>query len=95
MRNPGRITRGIIIELAGREGLSVKEGAFTRADLYSAEEVFVTNTTMEVMPVSKVDSQKYTVGKIAKLLRTFYRQEVNAYVSHIKAEGPSLWGQGD
>jgi branched-chain amino acid aminotransferase len=89
------ITRGIIIELAGREGLSVKEGAFTRADLYSAEEVFVTNTTMEVMPVSKVDSQQYPVGKIAKLLRTFYRQEVNAYVSHVKAEGPSLWGQSD
>jgi branched-chain amino acid aminotransferase len=89
------ITRGIVIELAGREGLNVREGAFTRADLYSAEEVFVTNTTMEVMPVSKVDSQKYTVGKISKLLRTFYRQEVNAYVLHVKAEGPSLWGQSD
>ncbi len=89
------ITRGIVIELAKREGLNVKEGAFTRADLYSAEEVFVTNTTMEVMPVSKVDSQKYTVGKISRLLRTFYRQEVNAYVSKAKAEGPSLWGQSD
>jgi len=89
------ITRGIVIELAKREGLNVKEGAFTRADLYSAEEVFVTNTTMEVMPVSKVDSQKYAVGKISRLLRTFYRQEVNAYVSNIKAEGPSLWRQSD
>jgi branched-chain amino acid aminotransferase len=89
------ITRGIVIELAGREGLSVKEGAFTRADLYSAEEVFVTNTTMEVMPVSKVDSQKYPVGRISRLLRAFYRQEVNAYVSNVKAEGPSLWGQSD
>jgi branched-chain amino acid aminotransferase len=87
------ITRGIVIELAGREGLNVSEGAFTRGDLYSAEEVFVTNTTMEVMPVSKVDSQKYPVGKISRLLRTFYRQEVNAYVSNVKAEGPSLWGQ--
>ena len=89
------ITRGIVIELAGREGLNVREGAFTRADLYSAEEVFVTNTTMEVMPVSKVDSQKYPVGRISRLLRTFYRQEVNAYVSNVKAEGPSLWGQSD
>jgi len=89
------ITRGIVIELAKREGLSVKEGAFTKADLYSSEEVFVTNTTMEVMPVSKVDSQKYSVGKISRLLRTFYRQEVNAYVSNVKAEGPSLWGQSD
>lgn len=89
------ITRGIVIELAGREGLSVKEGAFTRADLYSAEEVFVTNTTMEVMPVSKVDSQKYSVGRISRLLRTLYRQEVNAYVANVKAEGPSLWGQSD
>jgi branched-chain amino acid aminotransferase len=89
------ITRGIVIELARREGLSVREGAFTRTDLYSAEEVFVTNTTMEIMPVSKVDSQKYTVGKISRLLRTFYRQEVNAYVSNVRAAGPSLWGQSD
>jgi branched-chain amino acid aminotransferase len=87
------ITRGLIIDLAKREDLKVKEGKFKRKDLYSAEEVFITNTTMEVMPVSKVDDQGYAVGSIAKLLRKVYRQEVKAYISNTKAEGPSIWGQ--
>lgn len=87
------ITRGMIIDLAMREDLRVKEGKFTKGDLYSAEEVFLTNTTMEVMPVSKVDDRSYAVGKIAKLLRKTYKQEVKVYVSDIKAQGPSLWGE--
>jgi branched-chain amino acid aminotransferase len=87
------ITRGLVIDLAKREDLSVKEGKFRIKDLYSAEEVFLTNTTMEVMPVSKIDDQKYAVGDIAKLLSKAYRQEVKAYVSNTKAQGPSIWGQ--
>jgi branched-chain amino acid aminotransferase len=86
------ITRGIVTELAGKEGLSVREGMFSKNDLYAAEEVFITNTTMEVMPVSAVDNQNYPVGKIARLLRKLYRREVNAYVAEVKAAGPSLWG---
>ena len=86
------ITRGIVIEIAMRYGLIVKEGEFTMEDLYSAEEVFITNTTLEVMPVSKVDDKEYIVGDITKLLHKAYREEVNAYVVNVKAEGPSLWG---
>jgi branched-chain amino acid aminotransferase len=87
------ITRGIIIDLAKREDLKVKEGKFKKEDLYAAEEVFITNTTMEVMPVAKVDDQSYAVGSMAKLLRKVYRQEVKVYISNTKAQGPSLWGQ--
>ncbi len=88
----GGITRGIVIDLALRNGLNAKEGEFTKKDIYSAVEVFLTNTTFEVMPVSKVDDQIYAVGDITKLLHKAYRQEVNAYVANVKAEGPSLWG---
>jgi branched-chain amino acid aminotransferase len=86
------ITRRVVIDLALRDGLKVKEDEFTKEYLYSAEEVFITNSTMEVMPVSKVDDQKYAVGNITKLLHKAYREEVNAYVANVKAEGPSLWG---
>jgi branched-chain amino acid aminotransferase len=89
------ITRGIVIELALREGIRVKEGQFTRKDIYSAREAFLTNTSMEVMPVSKIDDQTYAVDNIAKLLRGIYREEVNAYISDVKAEGPSLWGENE
>jgi len=86
------ITRGLVIKLAVREDLKIKEGEFTKEDIYSAAEVFITNTTLEVMPVSKIDDQVYAVGIITKLLHKAYRKEVNAYVANVKAEGPSLWG---
>ena len=86
------ITRGAVIDIARRDGIDVKEGEFTKKDLYSAEEVFITSSTLEVMPVSKIDDQKYAVGNITKLLNEAYREEVRAYVANIKAEGPSLWG---
>jgi branched-subunit amino acid aminotransferase/4-amino-4-deoxychorismate lyase len=70
----------------------VKEGEFIREDLYSAEGVFITNTTLEVMPVSRVDDEEYVVSDITKLLNKAYREEVNAYVANVRAEGPSLWG---
>jgi branched-chain amino acid aminotransferase len=89
------ITRGMILELCRREGIPVDKGLFMKRDLYSAEEVFITNTTMEVMPVSQVDAEHFTVGNVAKLLRTRYHQEVNAYVAEVKAEGPSLWADNE
>lgn len=86
------ITRGVVIDLALREGIKVKEGEFTKEDIYAAAEVFITSTTLEVMPVSKVDEHTYSVGNITKLLHKKYREEVSAHVKNVKAEGPSLWG---
>jgi branched-chain amino acid aminotransferase len=86
------ITRSIVITIARRNGLNVKEAEFIKEDLYSSEEVFITSTTLEVMPVSKVDDQKYTVGNITNVLHKAYREEVHAYVANVKAEGPALWG---
>lgn len=85
------ITRSLVLDLAFRNDIMIKEGEFTPAELYKASEVFITNTTMEVMPVSRVDDVHYKVGEIAKLLHTKYRQEVNGYVREKKGESPSLW----
>jgi branched-chain amino acid aminotransferase len=85
------ITRGIVIELAIRSGIPVKESKFIPDDLYSASEVFITNTTMEVMPVSRVDNVHFKIGEISRLLLKKYRQEVGSYVKEKKGESPSLW----
>jgi branched-chain amino acid aminotransferase len=50
------ITRTIVMSLAQEEGLPVREGHYHVADLRQADECFLTNTSMEVMPVSRVDS---------------------------------------
>jgi len=86
------ITRSVVINLAKKEGIHVKEGEFTKEDIYSAEEVFLTNTTMEVMPVSEVDGYQYKVGRISKSLHKAYQEEVRAYVAEEKSKGPSIWG---
>lgn len=86
------ITRKLVLEIAAKEGFRVIEGRFTAGDMCGASEVFITNTTMEVMPVCQVDNTKYKVGNIAKLLRKAYRDEVAAYVKNAAGRGPSLWG---
>lgn len=85
------ITRSLVLDLAIRSGLEVKEGFFLPEDLYQASEVFITNTTMEIMPASRVNNIKYKVGEVSRLLLKKYREEVSAYVKEKKSEGPSLW----
>lgn len=80
-----------MIDLAARNAITVKEGDFKPEDLYGATEVFITNSTMEVMPVSRVDEVHFNVGETARLLLTKYKQEVKVYVREKKDEGPSLW----
>jgi len=70
------ITRELVIDLAKEMGLRVKEGAFHPEDLFGASEVFFTNTTSEVMPVSQVEDVTYAVGEVAKRLRRLYKERV-------------------
>jgi 4-amino-4-deoxychorismate lyase len=49
------ITREVLCELAPGMGLRVLEGVFTADDLVGADEVFLSSSTREVMPVVEVD----------------------------------------
>jgi branched-chain amino acid aminotransferase len=51
---PG-VTRGAVMELCGREGVPVEAGAVDINGLLGAEEVFVTNSIMGVMPVCRIE----------------------------------------
>jgi len=57
---PG-ITRAAVIEVARREGLPVEERPLTIDDLLGAEEVFLTNTAMELLPVCRIE--RHAVGR--------------------------------
>ena len=85
------ITRTIVLEIASRNGITAKEGEFRPEDLYAASEVFITNSTMEVMPVRRVDDKHFKAGEVSKLLLSKYRDEVRAYLREKKDESPSLW----
>jgi len=53
---PG-ITRATILELAPANDVPAGEGACTIDDLLDADEVFLTNSIMEVMPVTRVEQR--------------------------------------
>ena len=54
------ITRRAMMELAPQAGLAVRETPFTRHDVFNADEVFLTGTAAELVPVIRVDGR--TVG---------------------------------
>jgi branched-chain amino acid aminotransferase len=57
------ITRAKVLDLCRREGIACEEGDFTLAEVYDADEVFVTGTFGGVTPVSSVDGRPAgTVG---------------------------------
>jgi branched-chain amino acid aminotransferase len=54
------VTRNVVIDLARRAGMDVAETDLTRHDLYTADEMFLTGTAAEVVPVTAMD--KRTIG---------------------------------
>lgn len=79
------ITRELVIRLAIQAGLEVKEGSFLPEDIFAASEVFLTNTTSEVMPVSQVQDIMYPVGNLTRNLRKLYGDEVRRFLLADKA----------
>ncbi|MBN1844820.1 MAG: aminotransferase class IV family protein [Sedimentisphaerales bacterium] len=75
---PG-ITRRVVLELAEREGIACEQRALTVQDLLGADEVFLTNSIMELMPVCRIE--RHAVGKdqpgpIYRVLQQRYRSAV-------------------
>ena len=72
---PG-ITRAIVIELAGQASIAVEERSCTINDVLEADELFLTNAIMEIMPVVRVEKQAIgseKPGAVAKMLTDTYR----------------------
>jgi branched-chain amino acid aminotransferase len=68
------ITRGVVIELARAAGLKVSEPNLTRYDVFNADEVFLTGTGAEVVPVVKVDGRVIGDGKPGARTRELVRK---------------------
>ena len=69
------ITRQGIIEIAAKQKINFEERVLTRHELFNADEVFLTGTAAEVIPVVKVDGRVIGSGKpgivTKQLLRGF------------------------
>jgi len=77
---PG-ITRATVIELAGELGIEVREEALSGDDLLAADEVMLTNSLMEIVPVVRVGRQAIAQekpGEIAGKLLVAYGERIDA-----------------
>ena len=69
------ITRSIVLQLAKEQNIPVAEGRFTPTQLYQSDECFVTNTSMEIMPVTSVNHTPIGGGKpgsLTQMLRKLF-----------------------
>jgi len=73
------ITRRFVIDLARQADIPVKETRLLPSDLYKADECFLTNTSMEIMPITKAEGFTIGDGKpgpVTRLLREAYQEQV-------------------
>ncbi|MDQ0257886.1 4-amino-4-deoxychorismate lyase [Evansella vedderi] len=80
------ITRQFIIALAPRLGMNVEEGCYLPHHLRDAEEVFVTNSIQELVPLKNINDYSYKgkKGNIYSLLHKHYKQKTGSLWSRIE-----------
>lgn len=78
------ITREVVLTLAKERGLKTEESAYTPEALRQADECFLTNTTMELMPVRDVDQHLVGSGKpgpVTLSLREQFRASLDRFLA--------------
>lgn len=79
---PG-ITRGLIVQLAERAGIPIVQQPLRHAELHTIDEMFLTGTTSEVLPVTAVDGRPIGSGRpgpVTLRLMETYRQYVRDWL---------------
>jgi branched-subunit amino acid aminotransferase/4-amino-4-deoxychorismate lyase len=73
------VTRSVVLEVAGRLGLTVEERPLAIAELAAADEAFLTATTREVIPLTRLDGAPIATGlpgTVTATIHAGYRDEV-------------------
>lgn len=76
------ITRDLVLELARAHGISCEEAPISEAQLRGADEVWMSSSTREVLPVTRLDGQPIGDGRpgpLVERMRTLYRDYKRAF----------------
>ena len=68
------ITRRSVIQIAGDLGYTVVERNISRAEMYFAEEMFMSGTAAELVPVREVDDHVIGTGKPGEITRVLQKE---------------------
>ena len=63
------VTRNFVFEVGAEVGISVRETVLHDSDLLTADEMFITSTIREVMPVTKIDDRTVGSGEAGPVTR--------------------------
>ena len=70
---PG-ITRDLVVELAKTHNMPVEEVAITEKEFLAADEVWLTSSTKEILPVTRINEQQVGNGKPGAVWRDMYEK---------------------
>ncbi|MEC1649288.1 aminodeoxychorismate lyase [Bacillus halotolerans] len=72
------VTRRFVMENAKKIGMDVKTGRYQLEALLTADEAWMTNSVLEIIPFSKIEEVNYPGqnGEITSALQTLYHQEI-------------------
>jgi branched-chain amino acid aminotransferase len=85
--NLAGITRSTVMDLARSIGLAVEERPFALFDVWTADEVFMTGTAIEIQPVVEVDGRRIgagTPGPVATRIGALFHE-------HVRSHGTPIW----
>ena len=72
---PG-IARQTVLALAAKHGIPAREAALAPADLAKASEAFLTNSLLEVLPVTRLQDRALPEGPVTAKLARLYRESI-------------------
>jgi len=75
---PG-IVRDFVIRNSSQMGIIVQEGEFTLGELMQSESVFITNSVMGIMKVSKIEDKIFGESQIISQIKRYYDRYVENY----------------
>ena len=83
------VTREVVIMLGKEQGLNFEEGRYGARELVEADECFITNTGMEIMPVSRIGEKRIGTGcpgPLTARLSQLFQENVERFLGPLPRE---------
>lgn len=77
------VTRGVLLEVAPKAGVELREQVLRLEDFQQAQEVFISSTTRELLPVRRIENHDISVvaGPVTQLLQKAFSEYVREYIA--------------
>ena len=81
------ITRGVLLEIGAAAGVPVEEKTLLPQDLYAADEVFISSTNRNLLPVREIAGRKIgdgntpVVERLEKVFEDYVRKYLNSHAA--------------